>query len=232
MFSGTSNFVESVDTAFMVVMVISVFFLVAVTFLMILFVIKYNRKKNKKAVNIHGNIPLEVTWTVIPTILVLVMFWFGWVGYKQMSDVPEKAYPIDVTAQMWQFKFKYQNGVVTDTLYVPANTPVKLNLNSLDVNHAFFIPAFRVKKDVIPGRTNVVWFEAKEGSYDIACAEYCGLNHWDMYTRVVVLPQNNFEFWLNNAAVKDTTKTDTTQLKMNDSTSVDTTKQQPDTTNN
>jgi cytochrome c oxidase subunit 2 len=230
MFSGPSNFVESVDLAFWVVMVISVFFLVVITFMMVYFVIKYDKKRNPKAKNIHGNITLEVTWTVIPTILTLVMFWYGWVGYKYMSDVPEDAMPIEVTAQMWKWSFKYQNGVQSDTLYVPLNKDVRLNLNSLDVNHSFFIPAFRVKKDVIPNKKNYVWFNASEpGSYDIACTEYCGLNHWNMYTKVVVIPEQNFNFWLDNMANRDATQqtnnsvqSDTTSQRTNTTTQTDT----------
>jgi cytochrome c oxidase subunit 2 len=201
MFSGPSNFVESVDTAFWVVMIISVFFLILITFMMVFFVIKYNKKRNKKAVNIHGNVPLEIAWTVIPTILVMVMFWFGWVGYKKMSDIPKDAMEINVTAQMWKWSFTYHNDVQSDTLYVPVNTDISLKLHSLDVNHAFFVPAFRLKKDVIPNRENMAWFNANEvGSYDILCAEYCGLNHSSMYSKVVVLPVQNFNYWLNNMA--------------------------------
>lgn len=201
MFSGPSNYVESVDTAFWVVMIISVVFLILITFLMIFFVIKYSRKRNPKAKNIHGNVPLEIAWTVIPTLLVLVMFWYGWVGYKQMSDVPEDAMVVNVTAQMWKWTFKYQNGVEADTLYVPLKRNIKVNLHSLDVNHSFFIPAFRVKKDAIPNRNNYAWFNASEvGSYTITCAEYCGLNHWHMYTKVVVLPPQEFDNWLKSKA--------------------------------
>jgi cytochrome c oxidase subunit 2 len=169
--------------------------------MMVFFVIKYNRKRNPKAVNIHGNMPLEIAWTVIPTILVMVMFWYGWVGYKKMSDIPKDAMEINVTAQMWKWTFKYQNDVQSDTLYVPVNTDIKLRFNSLDVNHAFFVPAFRLKKDVIPNRGNMAWFNAYEvGSYDIMCAEYCGLNHSNMYSKVVVLPVQNFNYWLSNMA--------------------------------
>ena len=201
MFSGPSNFVESVDTAFWVVMIISVIFLVLITFLMIFFVVKYSRKKNPKAKNIHGSVPLEIAWTVIPTLLVLVMFWYGWVSYKQMSDVPKDSIIIDVTAQMWKWTFKYENDVVSDTLYVPLKRNIKVNLHSLDVNHSFFVPAFRVKKDAFPNRNNYAWFNAYElGSYTITCAEYCGLNHWDMRTKVVVLPVQNFNYWLENKA--------------------------------
>lgn len=204
MFSGASNFVNSTDTTFFFIVAVSVFFLVVITFTMIFFVIKYSRKRNPKAKNIHGNIPLEITWTVIPTILVLIMFWMGWAGYKQMADAPEDSMNVDVTAQMWKWTFKYTNGVTTDTLYVPLNKPVKVFLSSRDVNHSFFIPAFRVKKDVIPNRHNTAWFQAdKEGTFDIFCAEYCGLNHSHMLSKVIVLPQNNFNIWLNEQAKKD-----------------------------
>jgi len=165
---------------------------------MIIFVIKYSRKKNPKGKNIHGNITLEITWTVVPTLLVLVMFWLGWVGYKEMADAPEDAMIIDVTAQMWQWKFKYSNGTESDTLYVPLNKPVKVSLRSLDVNHSFYIPAFKMKKDVLPNRNNTAWFIAEElGSYTLTCAEYCGLRHSYMLTKVVVLPSKDFDDWLN-----------------------------------
>ncbi len=232
MFAGASNFVNSTDTTFFFIVAVSVFFLVVITFSMIFFVIKYSRKRNPKAKNIHGNIPLEITWTVIPTILVLIMFWMGWAGYKQMADAPEDAMNVDVTAQMWKWTFKYSNGVTTDTLFVPLNKPVKVFLSSRDVNHSFFIPAFRVKKDVIPNRHNTAWFQAdKEGTYDIFCAEYCGLNHSHMLSKVIVLPQNNFNKWLNEQAKKDsiqsvpTEKKDSvTTVKDTDLTKVDSTK--------
>ena len=196
MYAGPSNFIESVDGTFLFVLIVSVFFLVLITALMIFFVIKYNRKRNPKAVNVHSNLALEITWTVIPTILVLIMFWYGWVAYLDMADAPADSLKVDVTAQMWKWSFKYENGTTTDTLYVPVNKPVKLNLHSLDVNHALFIPAFRVKKDVLPGQDRFVWFESNEpGSYDIACAEYCGLNHSYMYSKVIVLPENEFKVW-------------------------------------
>ena len=185
MSSGASNFIESVDGVFLLSIIISVFFLVLITTLMIVFVIKYNRKRNPKATNVHSNSLLEITWTVIPTILVLILFWYGWVGYKEMVDIPEDAMSVEVTAQMWRWQFKYENGRVTDSLYVPVNKAIKLTLTSNDVNHSFFIPAFRVKKDVYPGTQRTTWFRANEvGEYDIACAEYCGLNHSYMYSKI------------------------------------------------
>lgn len=204
MFNGASSFIESVDGVFLFTIIVSVFFLVLITALMIGFVIKYSRKKNPKAVNIKGNTKLEILWTAIPTILVLIMFWYGWIGYLDMVNVPEDAMPVDVTAQMWSWKFKYSNGTETDSLYVPVNQPVKLNLKSNDVSHSFFVPAFRIKKDVYPGTERVVWFSAtKIGKYDIACAEYCGLNHSYMYSKIHVLSQEDFDNWFNNISDKD-----------------------------
>lgn len=207
MFNGASNFAHDVDAVFLFTLIVSVFFLVLITGLMIYFVIRYNRKRNPKATNVHGNVGLEIAWTVIPTILVLIMFWWGWKGYSDMSDVPEDALTIDVNAQMWKWDFKYANGKVADSLYVPVNTPIKLNLISLDVTHAFYIPAFRIKKDVYPNQRRVVWFESDEiGDYDIACAEYCGLNHSYMYNKVKVVSEAKFNDWLNSGYSADTTK--------------------------
>ncbi len=198
MSSGASNFVSSTDTTFFFIVAVSVFFLVIITGSMIYFVIRFNRKRHPKAKNIHGNIPLEITWTLIPTILVLIMFWMGWKGYKALSDAPSDALNINVTAQMWRWSFQYPNGVTSDTLYVPVNKAVKVLLHSRDVDHSFFVPAFRVKKDVIPNRNNYAWFiPEKVGSYDLFCAEYCGLNHSHMLNKVVVMSQAAFNDWLN-----------------------------------
>ena len=204
MFDDISNFANSVDGTFLFTLIVSVFFLVLITVLMIFFVIKYSRKRNPKATNIHGNMFLEIAWTGIPTILVLIMFWYGWQGYKEMVNVPENAMPIDVTAQMWKWSFKYEDGKITDSLYVPVNTPIKLTLHSNDVNHSFFIPAFRLKKDVFPNRERVAWFIAKEtGEYDIACSEYCGLNHSYMYSKIFVLPEEEFKNWMYKISDED-----------------------------
>ena len=208
MIADASNFVVTVNDAFILVVAISVFFLTLITVLMVTFVIKYNSKRVKKAKNIHGNLPLEITWTVIPTLLVIVMFWVGWNGYKEMAHPPKDAMTIDVTAQMWQWKFKYDNGKESDTLYIPVNKDVSFRLHSLDVDHSFFIPAFKIKKDVIPNRTNVVWFRpGKEGEYVLTCAEYCGLRHSYMQAIVSVIPESTFTEWLNgkpNVNVADT----------------------------
>ncbi len=214
MFADASNFVQSVDNTFIFIVAVCVFFLVLITTLMIVFVVKYSRKKNKKAVNIHGSVPLEIAWTVIPTLLVLVMFYFGWEGYVKMQDAPPNSMIIKVTAQMWSWKFEYPNGVKSDTLYVPINQPVKVLLHSMDVDHSFYVPAFRIKKDVIPNYNNTAWFRPEQlGKFDIMCAVYCGLRHSYMYSAVVVMKPNDFKKWLDKQE-EGKSDVDTTSSKM------------------
>lgn len=202
MFKGASSFAENVDAAFWFVVAVSSLVFVGIVITMIYFLIRFRRSKNPYVTNIDGNIPLEVAWSVIPLFLFMGMFYIGWVGYKDMVTVPKDAIPMKVTAWMWDWQMEYPNGLTTDTLFVPINTPVKVSLHSRDVNHSFYIPAFRFKKDVFPTRTNVAWFKAiKLGSYDIACAEYCGLQHSAMYTKVNVLDSSAFEGWYRSASV-------------------------------
>ncbi len=213
MIAQSVNYAHSVDEAFLFILIVSVFFLVLITGLIITFIIKYNRKKNPKPTNIHGNLPLEILWTIIPTVLVLIMFWYGWTGYKEITSPPDDSMEIDVTAQMWVWKFTYKNGITSDSLYIPVNRPVKAHLTSLDVNHSFYIPEFRIKKDVIPGRKNFTWFIAdKVGKYQILCAEYCGLNHSYMLNKVIVLTADEFSIWmqekLNEKNNQDTVSAD------------------------
>ncbi len=203
MFSGASNFVNSVDRLTLLIFLISLFFLVAITATMIYFVFRYNMKRNPKSEHIEGNLTLEIVWTIIPLILVGFMFIYGWRDWKMMKSPPKNAFTIKSNARMWSWSFSYPNGKVTDTLFVPMNKPVIINVNSSDVIHSLYIPAFRVKQDVVPGNKNFLWFIAqKEGTYDLFCAEYCGLRHAYMTTAVVAMPQKVFDKWyIDTAAV-------------------------------
>jgi cytochrome c oxidase subunit II len=193
-----SNFVKGVDTAFLVISFISFFFLISLTALMILFIYKYNRKRHPVAVQIEGNTTLEIIWLVIPVLLTLLMFYYGWAGWKPMTKVPDNAMEITVYGRMWNFMFEYENGKMVDTLYLPINQPVKLNLVAMDVLHSLYIPAFRVKQDMVPGKKdNFMWFEPQRvGIYELYCAEYCGLNHSYMYSFVKVMEDSAFQSWL------------------------------------
>ncbi len=203
MFSGASTIAGKIDAVFLFILIICIALLVLITFLMIFFVIKYSRKRNQKPENIHGNTWLEVTWTVIPTILVLGMFYWGWIVYSYSRDVPENAMVVKVTGRMWSWLFEYANGVQTDSLYVPVDKPVKLELHSQDVIHSFFVPAFRIKEDLVPGLNNYQWFQATEvGKYDVLCAEYCGLQHSYMLTSVNVMSEADFQKWMQQQVAK------------------------------
>lgn len=196
MFTGSSPFADYVDATFLFVVGLSLLVLLGLLIAMVYFVVRYSRKRNPHPTNIEGNVPLEIAWTVIPLGLFMVMFYLGWQGYLKISTIPEDAVPVRVTARMWSWTFAYPNGVTTDTLRVPVNVPVKLLLTSADVNHSFYIPAFRVKKDVIPNRENTLWFQTNAvASYDVACAEYCGLRHSYMYTKVVSMDTAAFRAW-------------------------------------
>jgi cytochrome c oxidase subunit II len=214
--SGASNFVQGVDLTFIIILGASVFFLVSITAVMIYFVIRYSRKRNPKATNIEGNNTLEIVWTVIPLALVLIMFYFGWLGFKPMRQVPKDAIPIKAIGQMWAWSFEYENGKKSAELVVPLNKPVKLNLASLDVIHSLYIPAFRIKEDAVPGRNNYMWFKAQEeGEYNIFCAEYCGDRHSYMLSKVKVLPEADYDTWLASADVPENEPAGLTLMKQN-----------------
>lgn len=196
-----SNFVEQVDSAFIVIFGISLFFLFAITITMVYFIIRYRKSKNPTATQIEGSTTLEIIWTIVPTILVFVMFYYGWAAWKPQTEAPKDAFPIKTIARMWSFSFQYENGRITDTLYVPYGKPIKLDLNAQDVIHSLYIPSFRLKKDMVPGKSGFIWFESdKEGTYDIFCAEYCGLRHSYMHSSVVVLSDEAFLKWYTDTS--------------------------------
>ncbi len=205
-----------VDDTFILIMGVSAVLLLIITVAMLYFVYKYNKKRNPVASNIEGNTNLEIVWTVIPIILVLIMFFVSWSGFKNMRDVPKDAMVVKVTGQMWQWKFEYDNKKKSDTLYLPVNKDVKFELHSIDVIHSFFLPAFRVKEDAVPGRTNYYWIRTNEkGSFYAACAEYCGMNHSYMYATIKVIDEDEFLTWKNYFPPEpvDTTKKDTSSVK-------------------
>ena len=194
-----SNFTEGVDNAFMIIFAICLVFLVGITFTMVYFAVKYNKKRHPQAEDVKDNTKLEIAWTVIPTILVLIMFFVGWKEYQPTRKVPSGAISIKATGFMWKWKFDYENGKSKlDTLVVPINKPVKLDLYSPDVLHSLYIPAFRIKEDVVPGKNNYMWFTAEElGEYDILCAEYCGVSHAYMLGKVKVVTEEEYTDWVN-----------------------------------
>jgi len=196
MFLGPSNIAGKINTSFIFVVGACVVLLVMVTLTMIFFLYRYNRKRNPVAEEIRENLALEVVWTVIPTLLVIVMFYFGWVDFDYIRNPPGDAMPVTVIARQWSWTFVYENGRRSDTLRVPVGKPVKLILTSEDVLHCFYIPAYRVKEDCVPGMKTHMWFTANAvGTYDIFCTEYCGLEHSHMLSKLITLPGKDFESW-------------------------------------
>ncbi|HOI49749.1 MAG TPA: cytochrome c oxidase subunit II, partial [Prolixibacteraceae bacterium] len=198
-----SNFVKGVDSAFLLILGISFFFLISLTLVMLWFIYKYNHKRHPRAVQVEGSTRLELIWTIIPFLLTMLMFYYGWAGWKPMGKAPEESMQVTVYGRMWNFLFEYENGRKSDTLFLPKDRPVKLNLKALDVIHSLYIPAFRVKQDMVPGKeNNFMWFvPQREGTYELFCTEYCGLQHSYMYNYVKVLEEEAFHGWYADTAL-------------------------------
>jgi len=190
-----STLAPSTDFNYWMIFWISTFFFVLIMAVMFLFVWKYRaRPGHKEEHTATHNTTLEVTWTVIPLLLVFVIFGYGFVGYMDKTIAPKNALEVQVNAFQWGWDFKYlPTGASDNVLYVPVDQPVELLLSSTDVIHSLFIPAFRVKKDCVPGRINTMWFEAtRTGEFDLYCTEYCGTSHSTMITKVVVLTESEY----------------------------------------
>jgi cytochrome c oxidase subunit 2 len=206
MFSGASNLAGAVDKAFIFIFAIAFIFTIGITVLMVYILIHFSRKKVKNPKQFSGNTKLEIAWTVIPLIIVLMMFYYGWAGFSPMRKVPANAMQIKAIGRMWAWSFDYGNGKISKELVVPYNRNIKMNLVSMDVNHSLFIPAFRVKEDVIPGYNNYLWFKPiTKGKFDIFCSEYCGLAHSAMTSKVIVIDSLEFEKWLADLKVSGNT---------------------------
>ncbi|MCA8988455.1 MAG: cytochrome c oxidase subunit II [Planctomycetaceae bacterium] len=187
-----STFAESVDSLYYFIFWLSAVFFVLIIGLMVYFMMKYRRVEGQEPEKSPShNTPLEVSWSVLPGFLVLFIFAWGFNTYVDMRTPPNDAYEINVTASMWSWQFGYPTGAVDGELHIPVGTPVKLIMQSKDVIHSLYVPAFRAKQDVVPGRYSGMWFEAtKTGKFDLFCTEYCGQKHSDMITKVVVHPLN------------------------------------------
>ena len=189
---------QAVDPVFIFIFGASLVLLVAITTAMLWFVVRYHRSRAPQPTSQQeGSLWLEIVWTALPTLLVLAMFYYGWSGYLSLRNVPPGALQVTAVARMWSFSFQYANGKTSSKLYVPVGRPVQVNLESRDVLHGFYMPAFRIKRDTVPGMKNHVWFVAtKPGSYDIFCSEYCGTNHSAMISSAEAIPPEQFEKWL------------------------------------
>ncbi len=190
--------VQGVDQAFWYILGVSIALLFGITVVMVFFVVKYRRSKNPVASDIRDNYPLEIFWTIIPTLIALSMFYVGWSSYLGLRTVPDDAMGIQVIAQQYSWIFVYDNDKETENeLVVPLGRAIKLNISSTDVIHSFFLPAFRIKVDAVKGMPTYAWFYAdKVGEYDIECTEYCGIGHSAMLAKLKIVPEKEFKTWL------------------------------------
>ena len=194
-----SDGAAGVDRLFYLIFGLSLFFFALIVILMVVFVVRYRcRDGREPEPSPHHNTALELTWTGIPLLLVIVIFAWGFKVYLDMRTPPANSYEVQVTGQKWKWLFTYPTGHVDENLHVPIDQPVRLTMTSEDVIHSFFVPAFRIKQDVVPGRYSKVWFRAtRTGEFQVYCAEYCGTSHSDMLAKVIVHEPGGFEKWMN-----------------------------------
>lgn len=197
---GVSTFAKEIDNTFIIVTGITLFLFIVTIGSMLYFVYKYRASKNPKenTENIKHYTPIEIAWTVIPTILMMIIFYYGLESLRVQRTMPsdDNSMTVKVLAQRWFWTFEYENGKKSNELNIPVNTNIKLKMTAPknDVLHSFFVPAFRVKEDVVPGQITQLWFNIdKTGHYDIQCAEYCGTRHSFMRSKVNVLEQSEFD---------------------------------------
>ena len=194
-----SSFAWQVDLLYLYLIVVSVAFTIPIVVAIFLFGLKYREKeKFASGAEIHGSMVLEAGWSFLPFVISMTIFLGGAIVYYNQYRAPEDAMQVYVVGKQWMWKIQHETGQrEINELHVPVGRRVKLTMTTEDVLHDFFVPAFRTKVDVVPGRYTYLWFEpTKPGKYHLFCAEYCGLNHSGMGGYVYVMEQRDFDNWL------------------------------------
>jgi cytochrome c oxidase subunit 2 len=188
-----------VDALYLFLVAVSAFFTVLIFGTIFIFAIKYRREKQQHPVHIEGSLPLELTWTLIPLGICMIFFAWGSLIYFQEGRAPRGAMEVYAVGKQWMWKIEHDTGQrEINQLHVPIGRDVKMIMSSQDVIHSFFVPAFRIKADVLPGRYTSIWFHpTKVGTYHLFCAEYCGTQHSGMIGQVVVMDPSEYQAWLS-----------------------------------
>jgi cytochrome c oxidase subunit 2 len=196
----------SVDALFIFLVALSALVTVAIVAIIIVFAIQYRRRKGVVAEQIEGSTALEVTWSIIPLGVFIMIFLWGAVIFFKERTPPRGATEVYVVAKQWMWKLEHEEGQrEINELHVPVGRDVKLIMTSQDVIHSFYVPAFRIKQDVLPGRYTTTWFHPiKAGTYHLFCAEYCGSQHSGMIGQVVVLEPAQYQAWLSGGGATGT----------------------------
>src|ERR1700688_2961560 len=198
-----STIAREVDLLHYVLTAITLFFTIVIFLIILYFMVRYRRRSpDERPLPLDNSLPLEVAWTLIPTMICVAIFLWSSSLYFVNARAPDGALEIFVTARQWMWKVQHPEGMrEINELHVPLGRAVKLTMTSEDVIHDFFIPAFRIKKDVLPGRYTSLWFTAtKAGKFHLFCAQYCGAFHAGMGGWVIVMEQNDYDRWLNGEA--------------------------------
>jgi cytochrome c oxidase subunit 2 len=192
-----------VDHLALFLLTVAAFFTVVIFCTIFYFAIRYRRRSDRELPHVqHGGMALEVLWSVIPFGITMVMFGWGAKLYYEESRPPDNAIPIYVVAKQWMWKIEHMEGQrEINELHVPVGRAVKLTMTSEDVIHSFFVPAFRTKQDVVPGKYSTLWFQStKPGKYHLFCAEYCGNRHSGMIGWIYVMEPQDYQNWLSGGA--------------------------------
>jgi len=196
---SASSLSSSVDALYLTLIGMSVFFVLLILSALVVFSVRYRRRPGHRATPIEGSTPLELLWSGLPLALCLGLFVWGTSVFVRAQTPPLEAMRFHVTAKQWMWKIRHPTGQSEiNALHIPVGQDVQLTLISEDVIHSFFVPAFRVKQDVLPGRYTSLWFRAtRPGTYHLFCAEYCGTKHSEMIGEVVVLDPAEYQTWLD-----------------------------------
>ncbi len=197
--TSASTISQSVDGLYIYLLVVCGGVTLLIFAVIAVFVWRYRAKVHPKAEPLEGSLPVEIAWSAIPLVIFLTFFVWGASIYFAEARPPKDATEIYVVAKQWMWKIQHQNGVrEINTLHVPVGRDVRLTMISQDVIHSFFVPAFRIKQDVLPGRYTTTWFHAtKPGHYHLFCAEYCGTGHSAMVGEVIVMEPTDYQAWLS-----------------------------------
>jgi cytochrome c oxidase subunit II len=203
-----------VDGLYFLLIAVSAFFTLLIFALILVFSIKYRRSVHPHAVPIEGSLPLELTWTLIPLGICMIFFAWGSLIYFQEARPPKGAMEVYTVGKQWMWKFEHETGQrEINQLHVPVGRDVEMVMSSQDVIHSFFVPAFRVKADVLPGRYTMIWFRAtKPGTYDLFCSQYCGTQHSGMIGKVIVMDPTAYQAWLSGETPTGTLASNGQQL--------------------
>jgi cytochrome c oxidase subunit 2 len=200
--SRASATAGNVDALFIFLLIISGLMTLLIFCAIVYFAARYRHRKGVPAEQVEGSIPLEITWTLIPLAVFLVIFAWGAVVYFKNRTPPRDSTEVYVVAKQWMWKLEHAEGQrEINELHVPVGRDVKLIMTSQDVIHSFFVPAFRIKQDVLPGRYTVTWFRAtKPGTYHLFCTQYCGTQHSGMIGSIIVMEPAQYEAWTGGSS--------------------------------